>query len=144
MDVTALYEYFKRLREVMDDTPKSILPPEEKLAEVVMDAIRPARLQDIVRDRAANGLPPQMVGTPEPWRKLALTQLRPLRKLILENARVTKVLTEHAAAHGGHTLHHGAPAPTARHIQARAAHLMRPAVTSVLNCSRSAPCVPGT
>ena len=61
--VSAVYEYFKRFRKVMDDTPKTILPDEEALAEVVLDAIQPHRLQAIVRDRAVNGLPPQMVGS---------------------------------------------------------------------------------
>ena len=73
--ISAVYEHFKRFRKVMDDTPKTILPDGEDLAEVVLTAIHPPRLQAIVRDRAVNGLPPQMVGSPTAWRKLALTKL---------------------------------------------------------------------
>ena len=54
-------------------------------------------------------MPPQMVGSPAAWRNFTLTKLKPLRRLILENARVAKVLLDHASVHGGHTLHYGAP-----------------------------------
>ena len=106
--VVAMEKYFNAFRRLKRTVREDNMPTPEELVQVILDAIRPDDLQEIVRNRIRNGRPPTITGPVEEWRKDAVNNVMVLLEVIRENAEEADNIRGHTAIHGAGVLHAGA------------------------------------